>query len=112
MSAFFKIIEFGGFLLDALFGPSANFSLGISSHKQEIAKSILNGIKSDVVKPLKSSIFNRNQAEEAFRYMTNGKYIGKVVFKIRDKESQKVVEIKKLLVRAIPRTILTKIEMK
>jgi fatty acid synthase, animal type len=106
MSAFLKNIAFHGILLDALFGPSAANSPGIAGHKQEVAKLIKEGIKSGAVRPLKRTIFNKNQAEEAFRYMASGKHVGKVVLKIRDEESQKTVSPKRLLVKAIPRTAL------
>jgi fatty acid synthase len=106
MSAFLKNITFHGILLDALFGPSANHSPGIAGHKQEVAKLILDGISSGAVRPLKRSIFGKNQAEEAFRFMASGKHVGKVILKIRDEEPQKVVVPKKMQVKALPRTAL------
>ena len=41
------------------------------------------------VKPLNTTVFKASEAEKAFRYMTTGKHIGKIVFKIRDEESDK-----------------------
>lgn len=44
-----------------------------------------NDIASGVIKPLKTTIFDANNLEEAFRFMANGKHIGKVL--IRQQES-------------------------
>ena len=48
---------------------------------------MLDGIKRGYVKPIKSNVFNMNQAEEAFRFMASGKHIGKIVIKIRDENN-------------------------
>lgn len=104
MSAFLKNIAFHGILLDALFGPTANQSITISEQKQELRQLIEKGIESGAVRPLKRTIFTKNQAEEAFRYMASGKHMGKVVLKVRDEEPQKVIVPKALKVKAMPRT--------
>lgn len=106
MAAFLKNIAFHGILLDALFGPSSSHSPGIQGQKLEVAQLVMNGIKTGAVKPLKRSIFTKDQAEEAFRFMASGKHVGKVILKIRDEENQKVVAPKKLVVKALPRTAL------
>lgn len=105
MAAFLKNIAFHGILLDALFGPAVNSS-NIASHKKRVAQLVKDGIKSGAVRPLKSSIFDMNKSEEAFRFMATGKHIGKVVLKIRQEESKKQVVPSKRLVEAIPRTVL------
>ena len=38
------------------------------------------------VKPYNKIVFNANEADKAFRYMTTGKHIGKIVIRIRDEE--------------------------
>ena len=38
------------------------------------------------VKPFNKIVFNANEADKAFRYMTTGKHIGKIVIRIRDEE--------------------------
>lgn len=43
-------------------------------------------IKLGVIKPLKMTIFNANQIEEAFRFLASGKHIGKVLIKIKENE--------------------------
>lgn len=86
MSAFLKNISFHGILLDALFVTGDNVPLIISEQKRQVAKLISDGIKSGEVRPLKSEVFERDQVEQAFRFMASGKHIGKVVVKIRDEE--------------------------
>ena len=44
-------------------------------------------IKSGIIKPLKTNIFEASQVEQAFRFLASGKHIGKVILKIRDQES-------------------------
>lgn len=43
---------------------------------------IIQGIADGVVKPLKRTVFGMNQVEEAFRFMSTGKHVGKVVIKM------------------------------
>ena len=45
-------------------------------------KNLTNGC----VKPYNKIVFNANEADKAFRYMTTGKHIGKIVIRIRDEE--------------------------
>lgn len=40
------------------------------------------GIKAGVVKPLNRTVFQRDEAEKAFRYMGTGTHIGKVLIKV------------------------------
>lgn len=105
MSAFLKNIAFHGILLDALFGDVApNSSIGVQ--KRRVAQLVKDGIKSGAVRPLKSTIFDMDRSEEAFRYMATGKHIGKVVLKIRNEEDKKVFVPSKRLVKAVPRTVM------
>ena len=46
------------------------------------------GIKSGVVQPLPTTLFYNNQLEQAFRYMAQGKHIGKVVISTRDESGR------------------------
>lgn len=39
-----------------------------------------------VIKPLNTTIFNADEVEEAFRFMTTGKHIGKVLLRVRNDE--------------------------
>ena len=41
------------------------------------------------VKPLNTTVFKSSEAEKAFRYMTTGKHIGKIIIKMRDEENNR-----------------------
>jgi fatty acid synthase len=41
------------------------------------------------IKPINRTVFKPTEAEHAFRYMTTGKHIGKIVFKMREEENKK-----------------------
>ena len=47
-----------------------------------VAKLLQDGIASGVVTPLKTTVFEREQVETAFRFMAQGKHIGKVLIKV------------------------------
>jgi len=77
MSAFLKNITFHGILVDSLFeGDNAEWA--------RIYQLVQEGIRSGVVRPLSSTVFEKNQIEEAFRFMAQGKHMGKVIVKIFD----------------------------
>lgn len=86
MSAFLKNIAFHGILLDALFVTGPSVPPIIREQKKQVAALVRDGIKSGAVRPLPSEVFERDQVEQAFRFMASGKHIGKVVVKIRDEE--------------------------
>lgn len=44
-------------------------------------------IKRGIVKPLDSTVFTADKIEDAFRYMANGKHIGKILIKMREDEN-------------------------
>jgi fatty acid synthase len=75
MSVFLKNVSFHGILLDALFEP------GNRDWKQ-VSELLKDGIKSGAVKPLKTTVFEKNDVENAFRFMAQGKHIGKVLIKV------------------------------
>lgn len=51
------------------------------------------GVKKGLIKPLKTTVFDGNQLEEAFRFLASGKHIGKVVLKIRDEDDLLIKEV-------------------
>ena len=75
MSVFLKNITFHGILTDALFEED-NEELIMA------AQCLSEGIKTGTVKPLQTIVFNTDQVEDAFRYMAQGKHIGKVLIKV------------------------------
>ncbi|CAG2105802.1 unnamed protein product [Medioppia subpectinata] len=102
--AFLNNISFHGVGLDCIFreGPS---SKKLKAFMKEMTRLLNEGIKNNVVKPIEKTVFGVKEAEQAFRYMTTGKHVGKVLIKIRDEEEEKIVVTPKtLVVKATTRT--------
>ena len=49
---------------------------------QHTIKLMKDGIKKGVVQPLPMKIFDMKDAEAAFRYMSQGKHVGKLLLKV------------------------------
>ncbi|XP_063312266.1 fatty acid synthase [Pelobates fuscus] len=96
MALFLKNVAFHGILLDALFEEG-------NKEWEEVSDLLNAGIREGVVKPLKSTIFSRDEVEPAFRFMAQGKHIGKVLIKVRDEEVESLGDTDVLL-PAMPRT--------
>ncbi|XP_053308944.1 fatty acid synthase [Spea bombifrons] len=96
MALFLKNVAFHGILLDALFEEG-------NKEWEEVSELLKSGIRDGVVRPLKNTIFTREEVEPAFRFMAQGKHIGKVLIKVRDEESDSLGEADALL-PVIPRT--------
>ena len=81
--------SFHGVLLDSLFRYSSNdyFPRRLIEEKKKLKMLVMQGIDDGTVRPLKRTIFEKERIEEAFRYMSSGKHIGKVVIQMKD-ESQ------------------------
>lgn len=75
MALFLKNVAFHGILLDALFEEG-------NQEWEEVYQLLKEGIVGGVVQPLKTTVFERDQVEEAFRYMAQGKHIGKVLLQV------------------------------
>lgn len=75
MALFLKNVAFHGILLDALFEEN-------NQEWEEVYQQLKEGITQGVVQPLKTTVFERGQVEEAFRFMAQGKHIGKVVLQV------------------------------
>ena len=76
MSIFLKNTTFHGILLDSLFdNPNEDW--------QRVHALVEQGIQNGVVQPLHSTVFHANEIEQAFRFMSQGKHMGKVVLKVR-----------------------------
>jgi fatty acid synthase len=54
---------------------------------------VKNDIEAGIIKPLNTTVFNASDVEEAFRFMANGKHIGKVLLKIRDEVSHNILPL-------------------
>ena len=75
MALFLRNVTFHGILLDALF-EEGNSDWGT------VAALLSEGIAEGAVQPLKTTVFDRDDVEEAFRFMAQGKHIGKVLIKV------------------------------
>lgn len=85
---------FPGTVHERLMTPKA------TRERKQIWSMLNDGIKTGVVKPLPCTLFDYNQVESAFRFMSTGKHIGKVVVNFeQDKKPNEP-----LLVKAVPRT--------
>lgn len=83
MAVFLKNVSFHGILLDALFEEAGE-------SWREVAGLLQAGIRDGVVQPLTCTVFPKARVEDAFRYMAQGKHIGKVVVQVREEvEAQK-----------------------
>ncbi|XP_043924165.1 fatty acid synthase [Protopterus annectens] len=79
MAVFLKNVAFHGILLDALFEEG-------NREWEDVSELLTSGINSGVVQPLKTTVFERHDVEAAFRFMAQGKHIGKVVLKVREEK--------------------------
>lgn len=75
MALFLKNVAFHGILLDAIFEEG-------NQEWEEVSNLLKMGIRDGVVKPLRTTIFSREEVEAAFRFMAQGKHIGKVMIKV------------------------------
>uniref|UniRef100_A0A8B9FZJ9 Fatty acid synthase n=1 Tax=Amazona collaria TaxID=241587 RepID=A0A8B9FZJ9_9PSIT len=78
MALFLKNVAFHGILLDAVFEENQQWEV--------VSELLKKGIKDGVVKPLRSTVFNKEEVEAAFRFMAQGKHIGKVMIKVQEEE--------------------------
>uniref|UniRef100_A0A8B9BZ50 Fatty acid synthase n=1 Tax=Anser brachyrhynchus TaxID=132585 RepID=A0A8B9BZ50_9AVES len=81
MALFLKNVSFHGILLDSIFGEA-------NEEWELVSKLLTKGIENGVVKPLRSTVFSKEEVEAAFRFMAQGKHIGKVMIKIQEEEKQ------------------------
>uniref|UniRef100_A0A7G8Z9J8 oleoyl-[acyl-carrier-protein] hydrolase n=1 Tax=Meteorus pulchricornis TaxID=51522 RepID=A0A7G8Z9J8_9HYME len=91
MAIFMKEISFYGVLLDNVFNAPVEQKTHLKSLLQK-------GLDDGWIKPLKRTVFSRNQVESAFRYMAGGKHIGKVIINVADENS-----LDKNTIEALPR---------
>lgn len=77
MALFLKNVAFHGILLDALFEEG-------NQEWEEVSQCLQQGIVGGVVQPLRTTVFDKDQVEQAFRYMAQGKHIGKVLVQVSE----------------------------
>uniref|UniRef100_A0A8C3V264 Fatty acid synthase n=1 Tax=Catharus ustulatus TaxID=91951 RepID=A0A8C3V264_CATUS len=81
MSLFLKNVAFHGILLDSIFDEG-------NQEWEAVSELLKKGIRDGVVKPLKSTVFDKEEVEAAFRFMAQGKHIGKVMIKVQEEEKE------------------------
>ncbi|KAL6257976.1 hypothetical protein P5V15_011572 [Pogonomyrmex californicus] len=81
MMIFLKETSFHGIFIDNLI-LSTNVKDKVQLHNM-----VAEGLKNGAIKPLVRKIFDKNELEMAFKYMTAGKHIGKVILKISDEKN-------------------------
>lgn len=74
---FLKEISFRSVLVDNLFIASM-------SERKKIYDLVEKDLKSGIIQPIFSTVFGVNDLEKAYRYLSNGKHVGKVVLKMRE----------------------------
>ncbi|KAI1291794.1 Fatty acid synthase [Halotydeus destructor] len=105
-SASAKNIGFHGVNLESLFSGKANNTPGVFAQKQVVSRLIREGIKTGAVRPLKRTIFDKENVEEAFCHMGSSKYLDKVVIRIREEESKSSCQPDIMSIKAVARTAL------
>uniref|UniRef100_A0A8C4V016 Fatty acid synthase n=1 Tax=Falco tinnunculus TaxID=100819 RepID=A0A8C4V016_FALTI len=81
MALFLKNVAFHGILLDAIFEEG-------NREWEAVSALLTKGIEDGVVKPLRSTVFSKEEVEAAFRFMAQGKHIGKVMIKVQEEEKE------------------------
>ena len=76
MAVFLRNVSFHGIMLDALFEQG-------HPDWQKVHCLVSNGISDGTVKPLQTTVFDKDDIEAAFRFMAQGKHIGKVLIKVK-----------------------------
>lgn len=63
--------------------------------KKKFHKLLKEALEEGYIKPLIRTVFDKDQLEEAFRFMASGKHIGKIVLKIQEEEKYYVPTTRK-----------------
>lgn len=73
---------FHGILLDKMFDRDDHGGPAFERQLRGIGQTLEEGLWQGYIKPIKSTVFESHQIEEAFRFMATGKHIGKVLIEI------------------------------
>ncbi|XP_054161216.1 fatty acid synthase-like [Oppia nitens] len=82
--AFLKNISFVGVSVDQIISVMPDYCQKFFDWMHQNS-----AVGTGCVRPINTTIFRASEADQAFRYMTTGKHIGKLVIKIRDEEPPK-----------------------
>ncbi|XP_037041706.1 fatty acid synthase-like isoform X2 [Bradysia coprophila] len=89
---FLKEMSFRSVLADNLF-------LATPAERKRIHDLINKDLKTGIIRPLPSTVFGVNEIEKAYRYLSTGKHVGKVMVKIRKDPHDELT----FPIRALPR---------
>ncbi|GFS43887.1 fatty acid synthase, partial [Nephila pilipes] len=95
LKIFLKNISFHAIVLDELFD---------SEEILPVLRMIQDDMRTGAIKPLDRTLFDRNSVEDAFKYMTKGIHVGKILLKIRDEETEAYNIPKRFMLPAVPDT--------
>jgi len=56
-------------------------------HSQTLKRLLQYDLDRGIIKPLKTTVFQAHEIEQAYRYLASGKHMGKVVVQIRENET-------------------------
>lgn len=79
MGSFAKEIQFRAVMADNL--------IHLPKEREVLFKMIERDLESGLIQPLHSTVFQVNEVEKAFRYLSTGKHVGKVLIQIREDEN-------------------------
>lgn len=96
MEVFMRGTSFHGVQLDAIFNASMQ-------RKLEFNELVSQALATGAIKPLKTTVFDVSEVEQAFRFMTTGKHMGKVILKFRDEEKDLVTLPTPKVYQSLPR---------
>lgn len=82
MGVFLRDINFYGVGLD-------NYGVDDHATLREVTAMVAEGIRSGVVQPLPATVFGHAEVEAAFRYMAQGKHIGKVLIRMKEEPERR-----------------------
>lgn len=77
LGIFLKEIIFRSVLVDNLCAAPAD-------EVRKITNMVANDLQNGIIQPLKSTVFDVNELEKAYRYLATGKHVGKVLIKVRE----------------------------
>lgn len=92
LGPFLKEITFRSVLVDNLFSAEEN-------DKVQVYELVEKDLRRGVIQPLHSTVFEVNELEKAYRFLSTGKHIGKVVLKIRENQYDELT----VPIAAVPR---------
>jgi fatty acid synthase, animal type len=82
MGTFAKEIQFRAVFADNL--------IHLPKEREILFKMVEKDLESGLIQPLHSTVFQVNEVEKAFRYLSTGKHVGKVLIQIRENEKSEL----------------------